>query len=318
MLFSIIVPVYNMELYLDKCLQSILHQTFADFEVILINDGSQDKSAEICEKYAKIDKRILLIHQENHGLPVTRNIGMGLASAPYLIWVDADDWIDKDLLAEVKKAIDQTAADIIIFDYYIVKNTKYEKHKLQYQEGILDKQEMMASLALDMDTKSYMWDKVCKRSLFEGILFADEHRGMEDYPVMHLLFHKADTFYYLPRQLYYYLHREGSLSRPFSYNAQQEHVKIQITLQRMTFLNENYPEISQAVTLIAPMIHIRKTIIAGDYQDEGLQTVLKLMRKNLWGLFFNKRISWKEKRNIFIIATAPAIYRKYKLIKNLK
>ena len=318
MFFSIIVSVYNTEAYLDKCLQSILHQTFTDFEVILINDGSQDNSAEICEKYAQIDKRILLIHQENQGVSVTRNTSLGLASAPYLIWVDADDWIDKNLLAEAKKTIDQTAADIIIFDYYLVKNTEYEKHTLQFHEGFLDKQEMMASLALDGDMKSYLWNKICKRSLFEGILFPDEYSIMEDYLVMHLLFRKADSFYYLPRQLYYYFDRAGSLSRPVSYDAQKEHANIQITLQRMTFLNENYPEISETDTLIAPMQHSRKTILAGDYQDEGVQTVLKFMRKNLWGLLFSKKISCKEKRDVLFIVTDPAIYRRYKLRKKRK
>ena len=86
----------------------------------------------------------------------------------------------------------------------------------------------------------------------------------------------------------------------------------------MTFLNENYPEISQADTLIAPMQHSRKTILAGDYQDEGVQTVLKFMRKNLWGLLFSKKISCKEKRDVLFIVTGPAIYRRYKLRKKRK
>ena len=154
--------------------------------------------------------------------------------------------------------------------------------------------------------------------MFEGVSFPNEHSSMEDYLVMHLLFHKADSFYYLPRQLYYYLHRAGSLSRTVSYDAQKEHANIQIALQRMTFLNENYPQISQADTLIAPMQHSRKTILAGDYQDEGVQTVLKFMRENLWSLLFTKKLSCKEKRDVLLIVTDPAIYRRYKLGKKRK
>ena len=315
MLFSIIVPVHNTEAYLDKCLQSILNQTFTDFEVILINDGSRDKSAEICEKYAGLDKRIRLAHQENQGVSATRNTALAMASAPYIIWVDADDWIEEDLLAEVKKTIDQTSADIIFFDYCAVSSVKYKKHTLKYHEGFLNKQEAMSALALDKDLQSYLWNKAFKRSLFEGVCFPNIYRILEDYSIMHLLFHRADTFYYLPLLLYYYFERPGSVSRPVSYDRQKKREEIQITLQRMEFLNENYPAISQADTLIAPIHHSMQTLLAGDCQDEGLQTVLKFMRKNLWGLLFTNKLSCKEKRDIIFIVTDPAIYRRYKLRK---
>ena len=318
MFFSIIVAVYNTEAYLDKCLQSILNQTFTDFEVILINDGSLDKSAEICEKYAQIDKRIRLIHQENQGVSATRNTALGMASAPYIIWVDADDWIEEDLLAEVKKSIDQTSADIILFDYYIVKGSQCEKHTLKYHEGFLNKQEAMSALALDEELQSYLWNKAFKRSLFEGICFPGMYRMMEDYAIMHLLFHRAATFYYLPRLLYYYFDRPGSISRTAGYDGQKEHDNIQITLQRIEFLNKNYPAISQADTLIAPLHHSIRTLLAGDFQDEGVQTVLKFMRENLWSLLFTKKLSCKEKRDVLLIVTDPAIYRRYKLSKKRK
>ena len=315
MFFSIIVAVYNTEAYLDKCLQSILDQTFTDFEVILINDGSQDKSAEICGKYARLDQRIRLVHQENQGVSAARNTALGMASAPYILWVDADDWIEKDLLAEVKKTIDQTAADIILFDYYIVKGTQCEKRTLKHHEGFFNKQDAMSALSLDEDLQSYLWNKAFKKSLFEGICFPDIYRMMEDYAIMHLLFHRAGTFYYLPRHLYYYFDRPGSICRIVGYDGQKEHNEIQITLQRMEFLNENYPAIAQAETLIAPIHHSTNTLLAGDYQDEGLQNVLKLMRKNLWGLLFTNKLSCKEKRDILIIVANPAIYRRYKLRK---
>lgn len=315
MFFSIIVPVYNTEAYLDKCLQSILNQTFTDFEVILIDDGSQDKSGEICEKYAQSDKRIRLIHQENQGVSAARNIALGMASAPYIIWVDSDDWIGKDLLAEVKKTIDQTSADIIIFDYCIVSIEGCKKHAMKYHKGFLNKQEVMSALALDKDVQSYLWDKAFKRSLFEGVFFPDIYGILEDYSIMHLLFHRADTFYYLPRLFYYYLARPGSISRAVGYDEQKERGKIQITLKRMGFLNENYPAISGADTLIAPIHHSTNTLLAGDYQDEGLQTILKFMRENLWGLLFTNKLSCKEKRDILFIVADPAIYRRYKLRK---
>ena len=318
MFFSIIVPVHNVELYLDKCLQSILQQTFTDFEVILINDGSQDKSAEICAKYAQLDRRIKFFQQENQGVSATRNTALGIACAQYIIWVDADDSIEEDLLAEVKKTIDQSSADIVLFDFCIVSSVRFEKHKMKYHEGFLNKQEVMLALALDEDLQSYLWNKAFKRSLFAGVCFPAKYSLFKDYSIMHLLFHRADTFYYLPRFLYYYFDRRGSISRTNSYDRQQEHGKIQITLQRMKFLNENYTAISRADTLIAPFKHSMNTILSGNYQDEGLQTVLKLMKKNLWGLLCTSKLTCKEKRDVLFIIAYPKVFRRYKLRKKRK
>ena len=318
MFFSIIVPVHNVELYLDRCLQSILHQTFTDFEVILINDGSQDQSAEICAKYAQLDQRIRFIQQENQGVSATRNTALGMSSAPYIIWVDADDSIEEDLLAEVKKTIDESAADIVLFDFFIVSSVRFEKHKMKYHEGFLNKQEVILALALDEDLQSYLWNKAFKRSLFEGIYFPDNYSLLEDYSIMHLLFHRAKIFYYLPRFLYSYFDRRGSISRKDSYDRQQEHGKIQITLRRMEFINENYAAISRAETLIAPIKHSMNTILSGNYQDEGLQTVFKLMRKNLWDLLCTSKLSCKEKRDVLFILAYPEGFRRYKLRKKRK
>ena len=138
MFFSIIVPAHNVELYLDRCLQSILQQTFTDFEVILINDGSQDKSAEICAKYAQMDRRIKFLQQENQGVSATRNTALGIACAQYIIWVDADDSIEEDLLAEVKKTIDQSSADIVELlkhPYFHAVRGNHEQVLLNHSEG---------------------------------------------------------------------------------------------------------------------------------------------------------------------------------------
>ena len=94
---SIIVPVYNVEQYLSKCIDSILNQTFKDFELILINDGSTDKSGDICDFYKQKDKRIKVIHKNNEGVAKTRNVGIANANAEYIGFIDSDDWIENDM-----------------------------------------------------------------------------------------------------------------------------------------------------------------------------------------------------------------------------
>ena len=95
---SIIVPVYKVELYLEKCINSILNQTFKDFELILVDDGSPDRCGEICDEYAKKDNRIVVVHKENGGQASARNVGLDIARGDYIGFVDSDDWIERDMV----------------------------------------------------------------------------------------------------------------------------------------------------------------------------------------------------------------------------
>lgn len=110
---SIIVPIYNVEQYLPRCIESILNQTFTDFELILVNDGSQDKSGEVCEKYRLLDKRIKVINQGNYGVSAARNTGVNASIGKYIYFVDPDDWIEKELLQEAYSNIEYYQSDIV-------------------------------------------------------------------------------------------------------------------------------------------------------------------------------------------------------------
>ena len=117
---SVIVPVYNAEKYLQKCIRSILAQTYKDFELILVNDGSTDSSLDICNKYKKKDKRVKVIEQENKGSIKARQNGIEHSKCEYIIFVDADDWIDKKTLEIVLDEIEKTKADVVVFNMYKV------------------------------------------------------------------------------------------------------------------------------------------------------------------------------------------------------
>ena len=119
---SIIVPVYNVEKYLSRCLDSILSQTFSDFEILLINDGSTDNSGGICDKYAKKDKRIRVFHKNNEGVNRARNTGLDNAKGDWITFVDSDDWIDKDMYYKLYNEAILSEADIIMCDFYIYYN----------------------------------------------------------------------------------------------------------------------------------------------------------------------------------------------------
>lgn len=125
---SVIVPVYNVAKYLERCLESILSQSFKDFEIICVNDGSTDNSLEILQQYAKKDKRIKIINQKNSGAGYSRNIGINAALGNYLSFIDADDWIDELFLEKVYHLAEVSSADIIettkSYNYYSADNIK--------------------------------------------------------------------------------------------------------------------------------------------------------------------------------------------------
>ena len=142
---SIIVPIYNMEQYLNRCLESIINQTYENIEIILINDGSKDNSLEICKNYAKKDNRIMIIDQKNSGVSSARNSGLDKATGEYLAFVDPDDWIDKDGIEKMVDFALKHKCDIAFFDYKINDEIqKSEKVNLEYTKETKD--EFMATL----------------------------------------------------------------------------------------------------------------------------------------------------------------------------
>ena len=112
-LISVIIPVYNVEEYLDKCIQSVLNQTYHNLQVVLVDDGSKDKSGEICDKYAKLDPRIQVIHQTNAGVSAARNVGLDTALGDYIAFVDGDDWIYQRMYEHLYGLMLQYEADIV-------------------------------------------------------------------------------------------------------------------------------------------------------------------------------------------------------------
>lgn len=116
---SVIVPVYNVEKYLPRCIDSILAQTFTEFELLLIDDGSSDNSGKICDEYAKNDKRIRVFHQENGGVSSARQVGIDKAQGIYSIHADGDDWVEKTMLERMYKEVNCNGCDMLISDYYV-------------------------------------------------------------------------------------------------------------------------------------------------------------------------------------------------------
>lgn len=208
-LISIIVPVYKTEIYLHKCLNSIVNQTYKNLEIILVDDGSPDNCGKICDEYAAQDLRIKVIHQNNEGLSAARNAGLKIAAGDYIGFVDSDDWVDADMYEVLYNGIIEYEAQIAICGYYDIADNKCreirEKHTTVCGPG-----DAIHHLILDRTFTNHAWNKLYKRELFDGVLFP-YGRAFEDIATTYKLFEKAQHIVCLNSSKYYYLRRKDSI-----------------------------------------------------------------------------------------------------------
>ena len=169
--FSIIIPIYNVEKYLTQCIESILNQTFTDWECILVNDGSTDGSGNICDNFVANDDRIKVIHKKNEGVSVARNIGIEVSKGEYIIFVDSDDWVDIDFLHVLNECIQDT--DILFYGnkyHYENKNIViHMPHAITcYQKEYIEREILQLKYNREnYEYYGYTWDKVFKRDIIE-------------------------------------------------------------------------------------------------------------------------------------------------------
>lgn len=221
---SVIIPVYNTEKYLDKCIQSILNQTFGDFEIIAIDDGSTDSSLEILKKYEK-DQRFIIIHKENEGQAVARNIGIKKATGKYITFVDSDDYIDKNMLEDLYHLVQEKDADIAICD--ILKESEREKIVFKnYWDVNIEKNKNMMTSHMGPVARLY------KKELFiNHNIFFKEKIIYEDLATVPLLAMASKKIEYINKPYYHYIIRENSTMQKITYSEKLENI-----FDVMTFL----------------------------------------------------------------------------------
>lgn len=203
-LISVVVPVYNIEKYLDKCIKSIVEQTYANLEVILVDDGSTDNSGMICDKYAESDARVFVLHQKNGGRSAARNAGMDKASGEYLMFVDGDDWIDNNCVEEAYR-IFENETEMVIFRARNIYADKIEDNgsgrcvKLVGREPL----EFYINGYDNLPILNSVWGKLYRKSLVSGIRF-EEGRYYEDIMFTTRICAACRSCVYLDRAYYNY------------------------------------------------------------------------------------------------------------------
>lgn len=228
-LISIIVPCYNVEAYLPKCVNSILEQTYKKIEIILVDDGSPDNCGKICDEYAKKDERIKVIHKENGGLSEARNVAIDQATGEWITFIDSDDYVSSDYVATLYQLVETYNCKVGVAQYtsFIEGNAPSTKQS-EYKEMLFDRMEGVEKMFYQELFDTSAWCKIYHRSLFEtgirypiGLLY-------EDLPTTYMLFLQSDKVAICNRIIYYYLLRKNSIEgQPFNVNKLNSALEIQ-------------------------------------------------------------------------------------------
>lgn len=292
---SIIVPVYHVEKELRRCLDSILSQTFRDFELILINDGGSEEETRICEEYAASDPRIVYRRQENQGLSAARNLGLSLASGKWLMFVDSDDWVHREFCEAALNMVENTEASMGIFDLVYTQgdSTDGYVHRSQIEEGIHDSLTILR-LKLPGKIAGYVWNKIYLRSLWDGILFP-VGENWEDEAVIHILIDRAGKIAVSHRVLYYKMGRDESITSLAVASQEDNMWLFRQRSKRYEFIRERHPElleIEEPIVSRVAFYYLVPRLLSPDKNDEfmALRKWLIDSRISFRGLAWRKRL----------------------------
>lgn len=281
---SVIIPVYNVENLLDKCIQSVLNQTYQNLELILIDDGSLDNSGKMCDEYAKKDERIRVIHQENRGQAKARNAGLDIATGDYVMFVDADDYIEVDTLELINQAIEENQADCVLFDYYFRRKIPHiRKSLLKGNQGKICKSD-----AFVYSTGS-TWGKVylLKNIKNNHIEFPDLKRN-EDMPFNKLAISVSQSIYYLQKPLYNYVNNENSLM----HNGKLADEKNAIQAFELLYdrLNDEFSEELEAIFLKQYLYATTLTLVRKKCSTKEIKNQIEICEKKYPNIYKNKAL----------------------------
>ena len=210
MKLSIIIPVYNVEKYLEICLEAVCHQSFRDFEVILVDDGSTDTSSVICDEAAKQDKRIRVIHQKNQGLSAARNAGLDIAQGEWIGFVDSDDYSLPEMYEKLLNAAEKNHADIAMCNFLRVdvQNQPIEKQEMLIPDGVLNQKEALQKVMLSPFHVAV--NKVYRRRIFDALRYR-EGKLNEDLFIVTAIYDRVERVACLSEPLYAYRVTPGSI-----------------------------------------------------------------------------------------------------------
>ena len=316
-MISVVIPIYNVEKYLKKCIESVINQTYKNLEIILVNDGSTDNSKNIIDEYSLIDNRIKVINKKNGGLSDARNVGIEIAKGDYIAFLDSDDWIELNMYEKLYSYIKQENADIVQCSYQEVYNEEVNNQKIKEEIKLISGKDSLYNLSGENHGKTVVvWNKIYKRELFNDIRFPKGKYHEDEFTTYKLLY-KANKIVDLNLPLVYYRQRDGSIMNS-KFNIKRLDA-LEAFNERLAFYKEKNLNELQQIT-IAQILHFTNLfyIKIKDSDIKNKYEILKILRQNIkndYILFMkNKYVSLKQKILLTIFVLNKEIF--YQVYKN--
>lgn len=314
-LINIIVPIYNVEKYLCKCVDSILSQTYTNLRVILVDDSSPDKCGEICDEYAKQDSRVLVIHRPNGGQSAARNSGLDALinsdlPGEYVAFVDGDDYVASDYIEFLYKLLGDNEADISQCGHYIVYSEKRMSEKSTNNATVvIDKHQAIESLCYNGIYDVTVWNKLYKTSIFSEVRFP-EGKIYEDTAISHLIAEKAVKIVVNMSSKYYYIQRYNSTANGVVFN-QRKYQFIDAGDEMADYIILHYPELTKAANVKRVFVRLStlsQMVNSNHYDKQRIEEMKRIVKRHSLDVLLNKKASKRDKIGIIVLCLGFPFY----------
>ncbi|MCR0206926.1 glycosyltransferase family 2 protein [[Clostridium] innocuum] len=308
-IISVIVPVYNVERYLEKCIDSIISQSFKDIEIILVNDGSTDSSGAICNKYRSIDNRIVVLNKTNGGLSSARNMGIEYCTGKFITFIDSDDTVSENILEKLYYNLINNNCDISVCNVIdIYDDGSMLKNEFNFHEVVSNQEAIRLELESRL-TNGYAVAKLFKIELFDSIKFP-KNKLYEDAFIILRLYAKTKKIFISTDQLYNY-HRHNNTITTGNFK-EKDFDCIKAHLCNYEFIISNYPSLEEQAyyRVIWSYLYILDKIILSNYEGRIKEEVISFINRNKNKIFKNNYLGYKRKLGVLIYLFSPYLYDK--------
>lgn len=307
-LISIIIPVYRVEEYLTKCIDSVIKQKYTNIEIILVDDGSPDNCPKICDEYAKKDSRIKVIHKENGGLSDARNVGINNASGQYISFIDSDDYIDNDYILFLYKCIKENDSDISICTHYIEKGNRtinLQNNIKRTYNNVEALHDMLYSQNIDVSA----WGKLYKKELFKNIKFPIG-RLYEDSATTYKLLDISNKIVFWGKSKYHYVIRNNSITTNSFSNKKLD--LIYSTKEMTDYISNKYPVLVDACNrrlIYSYLSTLTQMTYTKDVDKDLKKTIIQFIKNNGNSIINDKDVPKRDKIAIITLKLGFFVYK---------
>lgn len=302
-LISVIVPIYNSEKYLPKCIESILSQTYKNLELILINDGSTDKSLNICNYYKSLDNRIIVIDKPNEGVSATRNLGIKIAKGDYLGFVDSDDYIEDNMYEVLLTQIETSKSQVCVMTSYIVNSLK--KYTSLYKNSTISGNEALKQLLM-LRFPASLWAYLYSKDVIKKFYLNEEIHFFEDFEFNYRILSSVSKVAICDQRLYNYRINENSINHQRINDKKVTCLKIyDIVAKDLQWKNKDLAKYSayfRSHCLVSIIASLSQSI---DSDDKYYSIMHKNAKDMLWNVIFSRVVPIKYKVAILLCSINP-------------